>query len=154
MEGDIGFGEYQVSRSPDWVWRGIDKWCRAGLRLFLLKLTRRPVLLPPIPEREMDPATLSLQPLAEPEPESNTPPHTPDHIKNNHTPPSPLLTPPKGGEKPMAIEEYLMSKALSSDDLRAPTRLVDTLASPKDWMAEALFIARPLIYGSPPRLFF
>ncbi|KAF8609573.1 peroxisome membrane protein [Ceratobasidium sp. AG-I] len=130
------------------VWRGIFvlESIKAGLRLFLLKLTHRPVLLPPIPEREMDPATLSLQPLAELEPESNTPPRTPDHIRNNHTLPSPLLTPPKGGEKPMLIEEYLMSKALSSDDLRGPTRLVDSLASPKDWMAEALFIARPLIY--------
>lgn len=47
----------------------------------------------------------------------------------------------------MPIEDYLMSKALSSDDLRAPTRLIDGLASPKDWLAELLFIARPLIYG-------
>jgi peroxin-16 len=125
---------------------------RAGLRLFLLKLTRRPVLLPPIPEREMDPGTLSLEPLtdAEQADDATSPPRTPDHIKNNHTLPSPLLTPPKGGAKPMPIEDYLMSKALSSDDLRAPTRLVDVLASPRDWMAEVLFIVRPLVYGQSP----
>ncbi|KAG9095833.1 Peroxisomal membrane protein pex16 [Ceratobasidium sp. 370] len=132
------------------VWRGIFmlEAVKAGLRLFLLKLTRRPVLLPPIPEREMDPATMSLEPLVDPQPAADptTPPRTPDHIKNNRALPSPLLTPPKGGAKPMPIEDYLMSKALSTDDLRAPTRLVDILASPRDWVAEILFIVRPLIY--------
>ncbi|QRW05495.1 peroxisomal membrane protein PEX16 [Ceratobasidium sp. AG-Ba] len=132
------------------VWRGIFmlEAIKAGLKLFLLKLTRRPVLLPPIPEREMDPATLSLEPLVDPQPivDSTSPPCTPDHIKNNRALPSPLLTPPKGGAKPMPIEDYLMGKALSTDDLRAPARLVDILASPRDWIAEVLFILRPLIY--------
>ncbi|ELU41862.1 peroxisomal membrane protein PEX16 [Rhizoctonia solani AG-1 IA] len=132
------------------AWKGIFalETIKAALRLFLLKLTRRPVLLPPIPEREIDPAAMSLDPLTEPVNESSTPPRTPDHIKNNrHALPSPLLTPPKGGAKPMAIEDYLMSKALSTDDLRAPTRLMDILISPRDWLAELLFIARPLVYG-------
>lgn len=130
------------------VWRGIFalETIKAALRLFLLKLTRRPVLLPPIPEREIDPATMSLEPLTEPVTSPSTPPRTPDHIKNNRALPSPLLTPPKGGAKPMPIEDYLMSKALSTDDLRAPTRLMDILASPRDWLAEVLFIMRPLVY--------
>ncbi|CEL57903.1 Peroxisomal membrane protein PEX16 OS=Yarrowia lipolytica (strain CLIB 122 / E 150) GN=PEX16 PE=3 SV=1 [Rhizoctonia solani AG-1 IB] len=131
------------------VWKGVFalETIKAALRLFLLKLTRRPVLLPPIPEREIDPAAMSLDPLSEPTNESSTPPRTPDHIKNNrHALPSPLLTPPKGGAKPMPIEDYLMNKALSTDDLRAPTRLMDILASPRDWLAELLFIARPLVY--------
>ncbi|KAG8763817.1 Peroxisomal membrane protein pex16 [Ceratobasidium sp. 423] len=131
------------------VWKGIFalEAVKAALRLFLLKLTRRPVLLPPIPEREIDPAAMSLDPLTEPVNGPSTPPRTPDHIKNNRQAlPSPLLTPTKGGAKPMPIEDYLMSKALSTDDLRAPTRLMDVLASPRDWLAELLFIARPLLY--------
>lgn len=50
----------------------------------------------------------------------------------------------------MPIEDYLMTKALSTDDLRAPTRLMDILASPRDWLAEVLFIMRPLVYGEWP----
>ncbi|CCO29397.1 Peroxisomal membrane protein PEX16 AltName: Full=Peroxin-16 [Rhizoctonia solani AG-1 IB] len=133
------------------VWKGVFalETIKAALRLFLLKLTRRPVLLPPIPEREIDPAAMSLDPLSEPTNESSTPPRTPDHIKNNrHALPSPLLTPPKGGAKPMPIEDYLMNKALSTDDLRAPTRLMDILASPRDWLAELLFIALYLLSRS------
>ncbi|KEP55759.1 peroxisomal membrane protein pex16 [Rhizoctonia solani 123E] len=131
------------------VWKGIFalEAVKTVLRLFLLKLTRRPVLLPPIPEREIDPGAMSLDPLTESVNEPGTPPRTPDHIKNNrHALPSPLLTPPKGGAKPMPIEDYLMSKALSTDDLRVPTRLMDMLASSRDWLAELLFIVRPLVY--------
>ena len=133
---------------------------RALLRLALLRITRRPLLSPPIPEREFDPENLpadsdaSTSPtLAATSPPSSLP-STPEHLKNNHValPPHPLLTPPPPTHSPIPVEEYLLPKALTTASVKAPTSLVKPLSNPKEWLSEVIYILRPLIYGkSQPR---
>lgn len=128
---------------------------RALLRLALLRITRRPLLSPPIPEREFDPESIpagsdtSSPTLAASSPPSSLP-STPDHLKNNHValPPHPLLTPPPPTQSPIPVEEYLLPKALTTSSVKAPTSLVKPLSNPKEWLAEVIYILRPLVYGS------
>ncbi|KAG8846759.1 Peroxisomal membrane protein pex16 [Tulasnella sp. 330] len=146
------------------VWRGIMviEVCKAFLRLTLLKITKRPVLSPPIPEREIDPATLSD--FKEPEPtlqaaKPPSPPSTPVHRRNDRvslpTPQSsrqtsPLLaaatlkTSPKSQQQ--MIDEYLLPKALSTADIKLPTSLLRPLMGPWDWISELIYVLRPLVY--------
>ena len=76
-------------------------------------------------------------------------PTTPDHLKNNMValPPHPLLTQPPPPTSKDPIEDYLLSKALLPTSVKAPTALLKALTSPKDWLAEAVYISRPLVYG-------
>jgi peroxin-16 len=131
---------------------------RTALRLFLLKLTRRPLLSPSIPERDLDPST--LPPASSEQPQASTsqsPPSTPDHLKNNRVkdfpirPPNPLLSPhPQPNGAPQAVEDYLLPRALSTSSITPPAALVRPLSNPKDWISEVIYAIRPLIYGSLP----
>jgi peroxin-16 len=128
--------------------------CRAILRLLILRITHRPVLTYPVPERDFDPATLppsseSSSPTLAPSSLPSSIPSTPEHLKNNHIPLPihPLITQPPPPTNQAPIEEYLLSKALLPSSVKVPTSLLKTLSSPKDWMGEALCILRPLIYG-------
>jgi peroxin-16 len=103
-----------------------------------------------MPEREVDPATISQTAAIDPSPVTDTP----DHIKNNRLPTfatktNPLLStlPAPGKTAPPPIESYLMGKALDTSAVRAPITLQSPIISPKDWVAEVLYILRPLIYG-------
>ncbi|EPQ60675.1 peroxisome membrane protein [Gloeophyllum trabeum ATCC 11539] len=137
-------------------WRGIVllESIKAVLRLVLLRITRRPLVTPPIPEREFDPSTLppsntSSPTLAPSSPRSSSPISTPDHLKNNHTalPPHTLLTTPPPLSMPSPVEDYLLPKALTISAVKTPTALMKTLSSPKDWLAEVIYAIRPLIYA-------
>ncbi|KAG8996150.1 Peroxisomal membrane protein pex16 [Tulasnella sp. JGI-2019a] len=145
------------------VWRGIMsiELCKAFLRLTLLRITKRPTLSPPIPEREIDPATLSDIKLPEPVVSSKlpSPPSTPVHLRNNHvslpTPQnsrhtSPLLAAatvknPSKSQQQM-IDEYLLPKALTTMDIKSPTSLLKPLAGTREWISEVIYLLRPLIY--------
>ena len=136
---------------------------RAVLRLTIIRTTRRPVISPPLPEREIDPANLPVlaeQPASSPPPsrqenghvhgKGNGAPIAPTHLKNNHVPFSsgkahPLLTTPTSLTQ-TTIEDYLLPKALTPSSLRDPHFLLRTLSGPTDWAAETLYILRPLIY--------
>lgn len=127
---------------------------RAILRFVLLRITRRPLVSPPIPEREVDPTGLppsstTSSPTLAPSSPSNSPPSTPDHLRNNHIPllPHSLLTSPPQTKQTTPVEDYLLSKALTTSSVKAPSNLVKPLTSPKDWIAESLYILRPLVYG-------
>ena len=128
-----------------------------------MRTTRRPVVSPPLPEREIDPA--SLPALAEQPASSSPPPReenghangsgngnmSPTHLKNNHVPFSsgkahPLLTTPPTSLTQTTIEDYLLPKALTPSSLRDPRFLLRALSGPTDWAAEILYILRPLIY--------
>ena len=127
---------------------------RALLRLVLLRITRRPLVSPPIPEREFDPENIpagsdtSSPTLAATSPPTSLP-STPDHLKNNHIalPPHPLLTPPPPAHSPIPVEEYLLPKALTTSSVKAPTSLIKPLSSPKEWLSEVIYTIRPLVYG-------
>ena len=127
---------------------------RAFLRSVLLRITRRPLLAPPIPERDFDPASLPppsnmSTPTLAPSSPASSPPATPDHIKNNHVPlpPHPLLAFPPPARSDSSVEDYLLPKALTTSSVRPSISLVRTLSSPIDWLSEIIYILRPLIYG-------
>lgn len=130
-------------------------FARAILRFILLRITRRSLLSPPIPERDIDPASLPLSSvhssptLAPTTPSSSSPP-TPDHLKNNRVPLQPsalMLTPPPPGRADTSVEDYLLPKALTTTSVRPSLHLIKPLASIQDWIAEVIYILRPLVYG-------
>ncbi|KZV77080.1 peroxisome membrane protein [Peniophora sp. CONT] len=136
-------------------WKGIValEAFKAILRFVLLRITRRPLVSPPIPEREIDPTGLppsstTSSPTLAPSSPSNSPPSTPDHLRNNHIPllPHALLTSPPQTQQTTPVEDFLLSKALTTSSVKAPSNLVKPLTSPKDWIAESLYILRPLVY--------
>jgi peroxin-16 len=125
---------------------------RALLRFGLLRITRRPLVSPPIPERELDLATLppanGIQAgSTTPQTASSSPPATPPHLQNNHVPLPlhPLLAP--GVASDVSPEQYLLSKALSPSSRKGSSVLLNQLISPQDWLSESVYIVRPLIYG-------
>lgn len=128
---------------------------RAILRFALLRITRRPLVGPPVPERDFDIASLpppsnSSSPTLAPSSPSSSPPQTPDHLKNNHVPLQPhhlLVPPPPPAAALSPVDDFLLPKALSTSSVKAPFALVKPLSSPRDWLVESLYIFRPLIYG-------
>ncbi|RPD55802.1 peroxisome membrane protein [Lentinus tigrinus ALCF2SS1-6] len=144
----------KVSRKTRW--RGIVmlEVLKALLRLALLRITRRPLVAPPIPEREFDPENIPAgSDTSSPTLAATSPPSsvlsTPEHLKNNHIalPTHPLLTPPPPTHSPMPVEEYLLPKALTTSSVKAPTSLIKPLSSPKEWLSEVIYTIRPLVYA-------
>ncbi|KAF9506296.1 hypothetical protein BS47DRAFT_438215 [Hydnum rufescens UP504] len=138
------------------AWRGILtlEAIKVMLRLSLLWITRRPLVHPPIPERDLDPIVVG-EAVARTKQETvspHGPPHTPDHIKNNRlfppTPPSqpsPVLSPASGLDR-LPVDDFLLSKALKPSSVCPPILLVRPLTTPTDWFSEVLHILRPFIY--------
>jgi peroxin-16 len=127
---------------------------RAMLRFILLRITRRPLLSPPIPEREFDPTTLTpssheSSPTLAPSSPSSSPPATPDHLRNNHStlPPHSLLMGSPQMHVDTSVQDYLLSKAMTTSSVKLPVSLIQTLSSPQDWLGEIIYILRPLVYG-------
>ncbi|KAL9716282.1 hypothetical protein Ac2012v2_000728 [Leucoagaricus gongylophorus] len=138
-------------------WRGIViiEVIKAALRLLLLKITRRPLVSPPLPERDFDPtmlpsSSIESSPTLAPSSPSVSLPTTPDHLRNNYSPlpPHPLLT---SSFSPMhsdtAVEDFLLPKALTTTSVKPSLSLLKTLSAPQEWLAEIVHILRPLIYG-------
>lgn len=154
-------GNHKVKPSPrDTSYTGLDIYfVRVILRFVLLRITHRPLLSPPIPERDIDPASLSLSsthssPTLTPTTPSSSPPPTPDHLRNNRVPLQPsalMLAPPPPGRADTSVEDYLLPKALTTASVRPSLKLVKPLASFQDWIAEVVYILRPLIYGRSSR---
>ncbi|KAI0815009.1 peroxisome membrane protein [Irpex lacteus] len=136
-------------------WRGVVflEAVKAILRLLILRITRRPVLSTPVPERDFDPAVLppgseSSSPTLAPSSPPSSIPSTPEHLKNNHVPlpAHPLIVQPPPPTNQAPIEEFLLSKALSPSSMKVPTSLLRRLNSPQHWLGEIVYILRPLIY--------
>ncbi|KAG7099107.1 hypothetical protein E1B28_000980 [Marasmius oreades] len=138
-------------------WRGIVllEILKAVLRLALLKITKRPLLTPPIPERDFDPTTLpspsnSTSPTLVPSSSPSSPPTTPDHLKNNRVPPSPhpLLTTLPPPRTDTSVEEYLLPKALTTSSVKPPLSLIAPFLSSQEWLGEISYTLRPLVYAT------
>lgn len=124
-------------------------------------MTGRPLVHPPLPEREIDPSTLAeADGLPKPRESSKPPLQTPDHLKNNHSlfPRSPSLAAnpllASSSSNQPSVDEFLLAKALTPSSVCAPTRLLAPLIGPREWSAEMIYIVRPVIYGTmlyPPR---
>jgi len=114
------------------------EFLKAFLRLILFRITSRPLITPPLPERDLQPPSLesaSMPIIASPLP-------TPDHLQNNRVPPSNLPIHPS---KAANIDEYLLPKALKVSSVREPRHLVPQVAS-FTALSELIAIARPLAY--------
>lgn len=128
---------------------------RTILRLMILKITRRPGISPPLPERDFDPSNVvppstSSTPTLAPSSQSSSPSMSPEHLKNNHLPlevNNSLLTSPPPLTSDTPVEDYLLPKALSVNSVKSPTSIMRPLTSPSDWLSEVLYIMRPLVYG-------
>ncbi|KAF5385445.1 hypothetical protein D9757_005329 [Collybiopsis confluens] len=127
---------------------------RAILRLMLLRITRRPLIYPPIPERDIDPTALApstdSSPTLAPSSPPTSLPTTPDHLRNNRVPlpqhPPLAVSPPPRSD--VSIEEYLLPKALTTTSVKPLLSLVRPFSSPQEWMAEVVYISRPLVYAT------
>lgn len=123
------------------------------MRLFLLNLTRRPLVSPLLPERDFDPTSLpspdEVQSRAqEPVTHLPSPLATPDHLKNNTVPLSPHeLLSVTTRRIDTAAEDYLLPKALTPASVKPSLSLIPTLSGPRDWAAEVIYVLRPLVYG-------
>ncbi|KAH7104608.1 peroxisome membrane protein [Auriculariales sp. MPI-PUGE-AT-0066] len=130
---------------------------KALLRLVIIKVTKRPLITPPLPERELDPSTLppsvAEEALAAPQNDSTS--GTPSHLHNNYVAfkqsdqPNPLLLSPPDPSRQYAslVDDYLLPRALSPASVRPPIYLVKHLGTPTEWLSELLFILRPLVYA-------
>ncbi|TID20064.1 peroxisomal membrane protein pex16 [Venturia nashicola] len=117
---------------------------KALCRLLLLRLTNsRPLLSPPLPEREIDPSSLEENISAdgmEPSPSENA-----GSDDANWTMPRTGLSMPTLPD-PSDISNYLLSKVMTADDVKPPKALLHRVAG-KGEMAEILYIIRPVLYA-------
>ncbi len=115
--------------------------------MLLLRITHRPLVMPPIPERDFDPSQLPSPDTSSATATSgpDSPPATPDHLRNNQAPlpVHPILSP----QSTTTAEEFLVPKALTTNSVRPATYLIRNLSGPRDWLAETLYVLRPLVYG-------
>lgn len=135
-------------------WRSIVliETIKLSLRLLLLKITQQPLVSPPIPERDFDPAVLppssiTSSPTLAPSSPQPSPPLTPDHLRNNLVPlpPHPLLN---SSHSDSSAEDYLLPKSLTTSSVKPSLSLVRNLSGPQDWLSEIIYLIRPLVYAS------
>lgn len=142
-------------------WRAvvIIEFAKAVCRLLLLRLTNsRPLVSPPLPERETDPRAAE----AEKEESSDggggdwngmeTPPNLEEAASSSSYSADISWTMPRTGltlpSLPDAkdISNYLISKVLTADDVKAPATLLHRVSG-QGQFAEILYILRPVIYA-------
>ena len=118
-----------------------------------MRLTNsRPLINPPLPERELDPRVV-LQQQEQAKDTSqwdgmDIEEEQPDKAKSN----SPWIMPRTGLTLPTIpdtsdITEYLMKKVLTPDDVKAPKQLLHKLTTLQAQGAEIMWILRPVIYA-------
>lgn len=115
---------------------------KAVCRLLLLRLTNsRPLLSPPLPQREVDPS--SLEDTSASANGMDTPPS--ESSAENWTMPRTGLSMPSLPDS-SDISSYLLSKVLTADDIKPPKALLHRVSG-KGELAEALYILRPVVYA-------
>ncbi|PSK57871.1 Peroxisomal membrane protein PEX16 [Elsinoe australis] len=126
-------------------WRAVTliECLKAICRLLLLRLTNsRPLLSPPLPEREVDPSTLEEKEngrgLESPPSERS------EEIQQWTMPRTGLSLPtlPSSGD----ISGYLLSKVLTADDVKPPKALLGRVNGLGE-MSEIMYILRPVVYA-------
>ena len=121
---------------------------KAVCRMLLMRLTNsRPLVNPPLPEREVDPR------IAEEEaPEKSqwngmqTPPISESGSELSWTMPRTGLSLPTLPDS-SEITEYLLKKVLTADDIKAPKQLLHRMTTNQGQIAELMWITRPVIYA-------
>ena len=121
---------------------------KAGCRLLLLRLTNsRPLLSPPLPEREVDPSSLdepSTSPAVGADRGVDSPPSERSDDAKWTMPRTGLSLPnlPDSSD----ISSYLLSKVLTADDVKPPKALLHCVTG-KGEIAEWMYILRPVIFA-------
>ncbi|KAK5120061.1 hypothetical protein LTR85_006542 [Meristemomyces frigidus] len=119
---------------------------KAMCRLILMRLTNsRPLLSPPLPEREL--------PVEKPAHDEETIPSPPSERSERSEagserwtmPRTSLTLPPLPSSED--ISSYLLSKVLTADDIKPPKALLHRVCGLGE-AAEVLYIIRPVIYAS------
>lgn len=128
-----------------------DKWrmvvfleaVKAICRLILMRLTNsRPLLSPPLPEREI----VEEKPQQDEEMIPSPPSERSDAGSEKWTMPRTSLTlPPLPTSED--ISSYLMSKVLTADDIKPPKALLHRVSGLGE-AAEVMYILRPVIYAA------
>ena len=120
---------------------------KAICRLLLLRLTKsRPLLSPPLPQREFDPSRLEQHEsgeAVEQEEVASTPSDRSEDTK--WTMPRTGLSMPSLPDS-SDISNYLLAKVLTADDIKPPKTLLHRVTG-KGEIAEWLYILRPVIYA-------
>ncbi|TGZ84404.1 peroxisome membrane protein [Ascodesmis nigricans] len=121
---------------------------KAVCRLLLLHLTgSRPLLTPPLPEREVDPAMLEEEEDLAYGDEDSDAPQEPQSWKMPRTGLDLPQLPAPG-----KISQYLLSKVLTADDVKPPAQLLHRIRG-SGYAAEVLYILRPVVYAIAMRKF-
>jgi len=120
---------------------------KALCRLLLLRLTNsRPLVSPPLPEREIDPRTLSEDNDKSAWDGMDTPPSegTMESSMSWTMPRTGLSLPtlPDASD----VSTFLLSKVLTADDIKPPKALLHRVTG-QGQLAEVMFILRPVIYA-------
>lgn len=120
---------------------------KALCRLLLLRLTNsRPLVSPPLPEREIDPRTLSEDNDKSAWDGMDTPPSegSVDSSVSWTMPRTGLSLPtlPDASD----VSTFLLSKVLTADDIKPPKALLHRVTG-QGQLAEVMFILRPVIYA-------
>jgi len=123
---------------------------KAFCRLLLLHLTNsRPLVSPPLPQREVDPSTLEDRSVEKEKEASwdgmDTPPTQSEVDAENWTMPRTGLSLPSLPDA-NDISSYLLSKVLTADDIKPPKALLHRVSGLGS-VAEVLYIIRPVIYA-------
>lgn len=124
---------------------------KAACRILLLRLTKsRPLLSPPLPEREVDPSVLEESSKEPSVVEEETPTPESEQSDDAHwTMPRTGLSMPSLPDS-SDISSYLLSKVLTADDIKPPNALLHKVSG-KGELAEVLYILRPVIYAMAMR---
>ncbi|KAF4764631.1 hypothetical protein N7455_010088 [Penicillium solitum] len=121
------------------------EFAKAVCRLLLLRLTNsRPLVSPPLPEREVDPRTTE-----EEEPRSDW--NGMDTPVSERSSDLSWTMPRTGLSLPSLpdvndVSNYLISKVLTADDIKPPNALLHR-ATGQGQLAEVLYILRPVVYA-------
>ena len=118
---------------------------KAVCRLLLLRLTNsRPLLSPPLPQREVDPSTLEEKDREGAEQLLASPPSETSEQTAWTMPRTGLSLPtlPSSGD----VSAYLLSKVLTADDIKPPKALLHRVAGLGE-IAEVMYILRPVVYA-------
>ena len=124
-------------------WRAVVllEGIKALCRLLLLRLTNsRPLLSPPLPQREADPSSID-----ESQESGLESPFSERSEETQWTMPRTGLTLPTLPSS-SDISSYLLSKVLTADDIKPPKALLHRVSG-KGELAEMLYILRPVIYA-------
>lgn len=116
---------------------------KAICRLLLMRLTNsRPLLSPPLPEREIDPRILEETGIPQ---EAIRDSSGESAEATTWTMPRTRLSLPSLPDS-SDISGYLLSKVLTADDIKPPKALLHRISG-KGELAEILYIVRPVIYA-------